>query len=244
MPHHWHHELYEDAKIAFNSLFYRCLDPPTWWKKHGPVADYFYNTIWAKYPQFLLCDRNWELQAWATKRYPDWMKNVWGSGGLSHKFYLHIVYCFLLFIKGADPSIVQVSEKCQSNKTEQDDKPSKKARLIKKEPAKPANLRPPSMTTSTSITKSSCTGQLESSVRLMYYHLHCQYSHISALTSQLINRLSMYLNQLCQRHWQQLSQGKEKALYPQTHCSQHGSFNFLVLHQENMKMLNIRLIQN
>ena len=85
MPRQWHRELYEDAKIAFNSLFYRRLDPPTWSKKHGPAAGYFYNTIRAKYPQFLLCDGNWKLQAWATKRYPDWTKNVRGSGGLSRK---------------------------------------------------------------------------------------------------------------------------------------------------------------
>ena len=79
-------ELWEDAKIAWNSLYYRRLDPTTWSKKHTVAADYFYNTILLKYPEFRLCDGNWKLQLWATKRYSDWTKNVRGGGGLSRMF--------------------------------------------------------------------------------------------------------------------------------------------------------------
>lgn len=89
-----HRELWEDAKIAWNSLYYRRLDPTTWSKKHTTAADYFYNTILQKYPEFRLCDGNWKLQMWATKRYSDWTKNVRGGGGLSRTF----PYITLLFI--------------------------------------------------------------------------------------------------------------------------------------------------
>ena len=81
-----HKELWEDAKMAWNSLYYRRLDPTTWSKKHTAAADYFYNTILQKYPEFRLCDGNWKLQMWATRRYSDWTKNVRGGGGLSRMF--------------------------------------------------------------------------------------------------------------------------------------------------------------
>ena len=145
-----HKELWEDAKIAWNSLYYRRLDPTTWSKKHTAAADYFYNTILKKYPEFQLCDGNWKLQMWATKRYSDWTKNVRGGGGLSRTFpyYVHFILFYSLFYRiypqGADPSIVQVGEKRPSNGAERQDKASKKARPIKKETAvKQEKLPPP-----------------------------------------------------------------------------------------------------
>ena len=88
MPPQWHRELWEDAKLAFNSLYYHRLDPASWAKKHSVAAEYFYNTIGQKYPQFQLCERNWKLHTWTTRRYADWAKNVRGSGGLSRMIHL------------------------------------------------------------------------------------------------------------------------------------------------------------
>ena len=139
-----HKELWEDAKIAWNSLYYRRLDPTTWSKKHTAAANYFYNTILQKYPEFRLCDGNWKLQMWATKRYSDWTKNVRGGGGLSRTFpYIHFTSYSSVYLKGADPSIIQVGEKRPSNSTERDDKASKKARSVKKETIKQEKPPPP-----------------------------------------------------------------------------------------------------
>ena len=140
-----HRELWEDAKIAWNSLYYRRLDPTTWSKKHTVAANYFYNTILQKYPEFRLCDGNWKLQMWATKRYSDWTKNVRGGGGLSRMFSYCIQFTFYssVYLQGANPSIIQVGEKRPSNGTERDDKASKKARSVKKETVKQEEPPPP-----------------------------------------------------------------------------------------------------
>lgn len=132
-----HRELWEDAKIAWNSLYYRRLDPTTWSKKHTAAANYFYNTILQKYPEFRLCDGNWKLQMWATKRYSDWTKNVRGGGGLSRMYqYIHFFIYLSVYLQGADPSIIQVGEKRPSNGKERVDKASKMARSVKKENVK------------------------------------------------------------------------------------------------------------
>ena len=139
-----HKELWEDAKIAWNSLYYRRLDPTNWSKKHTTAADYFYNTILQKYPEFRLCEGNWKLQMWATRRYSDWTKNVRGGGGLSRMFLYHTIqftFYSSVYLQGADPSITQVGEKRPSNSTERDDKSSKKARpSVKKETIKNEKL--------------------------------------------------------------------------------------------------------
>jgi hypothetical protein len=141
-------ELWEDAKIAWNSLYYRRLDPSTWSKKHTTAADYFYNTILQKYPEFRLCDGNWKLQMWATKRYADWTKNVRGGSGLSRMFpYIQFIFYSSLNLQGADPSIIQVGGKRPSNGMERDDKASKKARPVKKETD--AQKKPPPLATGT-----------------------------------------------------------------------------------------------
>jgi hypothetical protein len=94
------------------------------------AADYFYNTILQKYPEFWLCDGNWKLQMWTTKHYSDWTKNVRGGGGISHMFLFYIYINLSVCLQGANPSIIQVGEKRRLNGTERDDKASKKARSV------------------------------------------------------------------------------------------------------------------
>ena len=77
-----YNEIWADAKLAFNSLYFRRVDPTSWSKKTDIAAAYFYNTMTAKYPEFQFCEGNWKVQHWATERYPDWVKNVRKLGGL------------------------------------------------------------------------------------------------------------------------------------------------------------------
>ena len=81
-----YNELWADAKVAFNSLYYRRFDPTSWSKKTDLAATYFYNTITTKYPEFRLCEGNWKIHLWTTERYPDWVKNVRKAGGLQHVY--------------------------------------------------------------------------------------------------------------------------------------------------------------
>jgi hypothetical protein len=80
------HDLWEDAKLAFNSLYWRRADPTSWGKKNDLAAAYFYNTITTKYLEFQLCEGNWKVHLWTTERYPDWVKNVRKSGGLQRLY--------------------------------------------------------------------------------------------------------------------------------------------------------------
>lgn len=81
--------IWADAKLAFNSLYYRRVDSASWSKKTDVAAAYFYNAITAKYPELQLCQENWKIQHWATDRYPEWVKNVRKTGGLKRTF----IYC-------------------------------------------------------------------------------------------------------------------------------------------------------
>ena len=81
-----YNELWADAKVAFNSLYYRRFDPTSWSKKTNLAATYFYNTIMTKYPEFWLCEGNWKIHLWTTERYPDWVKNVRKAGGLQRVY--------------------------------------------------------------------------------------------------------------------------------------------------------------
>jgi len=81
-----YNELWADAKLAFNSLYYCRIDPTSWSKKTDLAATYFYNTITAKYPEFRLCEGNWKIHLWTTERYPNWVKNVRKPGGLQHLY--------------------------------------------------------------------------------------------------------------------------------------------------------------
>ncbi|KAF8152446.1 hypothetical protein B0H34DRAFT_810357 [Crassisporium funariophilum] len=109
-------EIWADAKLAFNSLYFRCVDPSSWSKKTDVAAAYFYNTITVKYPEFQLCEGNWKIQTWATERYPDWAKNVRKPGGL----------------KCAVPSIVTVGQKRPGPPLQHDTKSLKKPRPTSK----------------------------------------------------------------------------------------------------------------
>lgn len=100
---HRYNELWTDAKLAFNSLYYRRFDPTSWSKKTDLAAAYFYNTISAKYPEFRLCEGNWKIHVWTTERYPDWVKNVRKGGGLQRS-YLHSMV----------PSMLIISARCRS----------------------------------------------------------------------------------------------------------------------------------
>ncbi|EDQ99022.1 uncharacterized protein LACBIDRAFT_335422 [Laccaria bicolor S238N-H82] len=115
-----YNELWADAKIAFNSLYWRRNDPTSWSKKTDLAASYFYNTITTKYPEFRLCEGNWKIHLWTTERYPDWVKNVRKAGGLQR----------------AVPSIVTIGQKRPLPTQQNDTKRSKKPRPIKKEDIK------------------------------------------------------------------------------------------------------------
>ncbi|KAF8968614.1 hypothetical protein BDZ97DRAFT_1799301 [Flammula alnicola] len=115
-----YNEIWADAKLAFNSLYFRRLDPTSWSKKTDIVAAYFYNTITMKYPEFQLCDGNWKVHLWTTERYPDWVKNVRKPGGLQR----------------AVPSIVTVGQKRPAPTSQTVMKTSKKPRQVKKEDIK------------------------------------------------------------------------------------------------------------
>ncbi|KAF8156906.1 hypothetical protein B0H34DRAFT_808261 [Crassisporium funariophilum] len=106
----------EDAKLTFNSLYFRHVDPSSWSKKTDVATAYFYNTITAKDPEFQLCKGNWKIQTWATERYPDWAKNVRKPGGL----------------KCAVPSIVTVGQKRPGPPLQHDTKSLKKPRPTSK----------------------------------------------------------------------------------------------------------------
>lgn len=69
--HRYYNELWADAKLVFNSLYYCHCDPTSWSKKTDLAAAYFYNTISAKYPKFQLCKGNWKIHIWMTEHYPD-----------------------------------------------------------------------------------------------------------------------------------------------------------------------------
>ena len=81
-----YNELWADAKVTFNSLYWRRYDPTSWSKKTDLAATYFYNTITTKYPEFQLCDGNWKIHLWTMEHYPDWVKNVRKAGGLQHAY--------------------------------------------------------------------------------------------------------------------------------------------------------------
>jgi hypothetical protein len=133
---HRYNELWTDAKLAFNSLYYRRFDPTSWSKKTDLAATYFYNTISVKYPEFRLCEGNWKIHVWTTERYPDWVKNVRKAGGLQRS-YLHSLVSFVLIISllGAVPSIITVGQK-RPAPMQNNTKPSKKHRQFKKEDIK------------------------------------------------------------------------------------------------------------
>ena len=133
-----YNELWADAKLAFNSLYYRRVDPTSWSKKTDLAATYFYNTITAKYPEFRLCEGNWKIHLWTTERYPDWVKNVRKAGGLQ-RMYISTTMAFtnsIISLLGAVASIVTTGQK-RPNPTQQNNtKPSKKPWQIKKEDIK------------------------------------------------------------------------------------------------------------
>jgi len=87
-----YNEIWADAKLAFNSLYYCRIDPTSWSKKTDIAVAYFYNTTTTKYPEFQLCEGNWKVQHWATERYPDWVKNVRKLGGLKC-----MLFCYSAF---------------------------------------------------------------------------------------------------------------------------------------------------
>jgi len=131
-----YNELWADAKLAFNSLYYRRFDPMSWSKKTDLAATYFYNTITSKYPEFRLCEGNWKIHLWTTERYPDWVKNVRKSGGLQRACIYHMAFALITHLLGAAPSIVTIGQKRPVPTQQNDTKPSKKARQIKKEDIK------------------------------------------------------------------------------------------------------------
>ena len=137
LPKHRYNELWADAKLAFNSLYYRRCDPTSWSKKTDLAAAYFYNTISAKYPEFRLCEGNWKIHVWTTERYPDWVKNVRKAGGLQ-RLYLHSMVPPMLIISlpGAIPSIITVGQKRPAPTQQKVTKPSKKPRQFKNEEIK------------------------------------------------------------------------------------------------------------
>ncbi|KAF8802756.1 hypothetical protein BYT27DRAFT_7260706 [Phlegmacium glaucopus] len=59
-----YNKLWEDAKIAWNSLYFHQLNPKSWGKRTDIPTDYIYNTLSVKYPKFQLCEGHWKLHIW------------------------------------------------------------------------------------------------------------------------------------------------------------------------------------
>ena len=58
-------------------------DPPSWKAKTQTAADFFSNSMHLKFDEFRYCDNDWKIEAFATIRYPDFVRYPCASGRLA-----------------------------------------------------------------------------------------------------------------------------------------------------------------
>ncbi|KAF9038418.1 hypothetical protein BJ165DRAFT_1531511 [Panaeolus papilionaceus] len=72
----WFEQVWAVSSEALASLYFHQLAPTTASHLIGPPAMYYYSVMLLKFPEFRYCKNNWKLQAWITKRFPDWYKTL------------------------------------------------------------------------------------------------------------------------------------------------------------------------
>ncbi|KAG6914407.1 hypothetical protein DXG01_000541 [Tephrocybe rancida] len=66
----------ETAKTLWTELHSSKMNPVTWKEKSNKAKEYFYHYMLRDFPKFLLADRHWKLEQFATIRYPDWTASI------------------------------------------------------------------------------------------------------------------------------------------------------------------------
>ena len=73
----------KEANQLWAELYRERQDPLTWSGKTQSAADFFNNSMHLKFEEFRYCDHNWKIEAFATIRYPDFVRNKAASGRLA-----------------------------------------------------------------------------------------------------------------------------------------------------------------
>ena len=96
------------ARELFNTLYRYRQDPTTWGLRTTEASAFFSNSMRNEFSEFRWCDSDWKVQAFATEKYPDWVKDVRNARRLTRitlNLTLLLGIILLRIILGAKPSI-------------------------------------------------------------------------------------------------------------------------------------------
>ena len=82
------------ARELFTTLYRYKRDPRSWGTRASEESAYFSNFMRAAFQEFRGCESDWKVHAFATERYPDWSKDVRGSGNITRRsslFYFSLI---------------------------------------------------------------------------------------------------------------------------------------------------------
>jgi len=65
----------QKARQLFNTLYRYRHDPKSWSVKTDEAASFFSNAMRTDFREFRLCENDWKVHAFATEKYPDWVKD-------------------------------------------------------------------------------------------------------------------------------------------------------------------------
>lgn len=82
------------AKIAWNELYHHRLESTSWTKKTQQATSYFMQTMKLSFPEFCYCEEDWKIEWFAIIKYPDWCRDVWDPGRLTHAFQFFTCGCY------------------------------------------------------------------------------------------------------------------------------------------------------
>lgn len=82
------------AKLVWNELYHKRLDPNSWTKKTPRMASYFTVNMKKNFPEFRYSEGDWKVERFAITKYPDWCRDSRERGNLTRAFlfsYLRIL---------------------------------------------------------------------------------------------------------------------------------------------------------
>lgn len=78
----------QQAQELWAELYRERQDPPSWKAKTRTAADFFSNSMRLKFDEFRYCDSDWKIEAFATIRYPDFVRYPRASGRLAREWFV------------------------------------------------------------------------------------------------------------------------------------------------------------